>query len=177
VSLVRYIDITSLDKPFLEAGQACKQTGDDDTAFVLLNRYIDIFYVIDDPSSNNIEEVEEFKITDIPSLYNLHLPPKNMIEEDEKEQISKWVLKKSVDRGDGIYLPRCKCPNCSREIYEGCLKCPFCETMFEPCVLTGYPTYMKNCHSCRSCGKKSIQEMFDTYILNFTYCAWCGNPP
>lgn len=85
---------------------------------MLLNRYIDIFYVIDDPNSNNIEEVEEFKITDIPSLYNLHLPKENMIQEDEKEQISKWVLKKSVDRGDDIKLPRCKCPNCQREIYE-----------------------------------------------------------
>ena len=131
ISLVRYIDVTSLDKPFLEAGQASqkivifsykkKQGGSlDDTAHTFLNRYLDIYYVIEDPGNNAIEDADEFKITDIPSLYNLHLPAKNIISEDEKEAISKWVLKKSVDRGVGcdIKFPRTKCVNCSKEIFD-----------------------------------------------------------
>ena len=84
ISLVRYIDITSLDKPFQDAGQSCRQNNLEDIAFVFLNRYLDIYYVIDDPQNNPIEEVDEFKITDIPSLYDLQQPAKNIASEDEQ---------------------------------------------------------------------------------------------
>lgn len=177
VSLVRFLDLTSLDKPFLEAGQACQRIGMDEIAFVYLNRYIDIFYMIEDPSNNNIEEVEEFSITDIPSLFNLHLPRKNQVSEDEKKEISNWVLKKSVDNSGELVLPRVRCPSCSKDIFEACLTCPFCQNQFEPCILTGYPIHNKPSHSCRSCGRRSLQDMMEIYQINFTYCAWCGNPP
>jgi hypothetical protein len=50
----------------------------------LLNRYLDINEIIEDPDNNNIPEDDEFKITDIPSLYDVNMPMKNFISEGEK---------------------------------------------------------------------------------------------
>jgi hypothetical protein len=48
-------------------------------ASILLNRYLDISDIIDDPDNNNISEDDEFRLTDIPSPYNVNMPMKNMI--------------------------------------------------------------------------------------------------
>lgn len=53
-------------------------------ASILLNRYLDINEIIEDPDNNNIAEDDEFRITDIPSPYDVNMPMKNMISETEK---------------------------------------------------------------------------------------------
>ena len=50
-------------------------------ASVLLNRYLDINEIIDDPDNNNIPEDDEFAVSDIPSPYNVNMPMKNFISE------------------------------------------------------------------------------------------------
>jgi hypothetical protein len=57
-----------------------------------LNRYLDINEIIEDPDNNNISEDDEFRITDIPSPYDVNMPMKNMISEEEKERIKDWLL-------------------------------------------------------------------------------------
>lgn len=59
---------------------------------MFLNRYLDINEIIEDPDNNNISEEDEFRITDIPSPYNVSMPMKNMINEAEKEKIKDWLL-------------------------------------------------------------------------------------
>ena len=61
-------------------------------AFVLLNRYLDIFEVIEDPDSNNLGDNSEFQNSDIPSPYDVPMPEKNLIAEAEKEEIRDWLL-------------------------------------------------------------------------------------
>ena len=61
-------------------------------ASILLNRYLDISDIIEDPDNNNISEDDEFRLTDIPSPYNVNMPMKNMISEGEKEKIKDWLL-------------------------------------------------------------------------------------
>ncbi len=53
-------------------------------ASILLNRYLDINEIIEDPDNNNIPEDDEFKLTDIPSLYDVNMPMKNFVAEAEK---------------------------------------------------------------------------------------------
>lgn len=59
---------------------------------MLLNRYLDINEIIEDPDNNNIPEEDEFKISDIPSLYDVNMPMKNFLPEAEKESIKDWLL-------------------------------------------------------------------------------------
>lgn len=65
-------------------------------ASVLLNRYLDINEIIEDPDNNNIPEDDEFKITDIPSLYDVNMPMKNFVSEAEKENIKDWLLNVTI---------------------------------------------------------------------------------
>lgn len=48
MSLLRYIDLTQIDKPFLDAGLMAKKLEMKDIAFVTLNIFIDIFELIED---------------------------------------------------------------------------------------------------------------------------------
>lgn len=62
-------------------------------ASVLLNRYLDINEIIDDPHTENVPAEGEFKITDIPSIYDVNMPVKNdLISETEKQKIKDWLL-------------------------------------------------------------------------------------
>ena len=70
----------------------CCQKNNIGLASVLLNRYLDINEIIEDPDNNNIPEEDDFKITDIPSLYDVNMPIKNFVSEDEKEKIKDWLL-------------------------------------------------------------------------------------
>ena len=92
VSLLRYCEFIRLDKVFYEAGMSCQKSNDLGLASVLLNRFLDIADIIDDPDNNNLPEDDEFRITDIPSPYDVNMPMKNMISESENEKIKDWLL-------------------------------------------------------------------------------------
>lgn len=46
---------------------------------MLLNRYLDIYEVIEDPDSNNLSDNNDFALTDIPSPFDVPLPEKNIV--------------------------------------------------------------------------------------------------
>ena len=46
---------------------------------MLLNRYLDIYEVIEDPDNNNLGDNSDFTNTDIPSPYDVPLPEKNFV--------------------------------------------------------------------------------------------------
>lgn len=55
-------------------------------AFLLLNRYLDIFEVIEDPDNNgNLADQGEFEHTDIPNLFDVYLPEANLISDSDKQ--------------------------------------------------------------------------------------------
>ena len=60
VSLLRYCEFIRLDKVFYEAGMSCQKSNDLGLASVLLNRFLDIADIIDDPDNNNLPEDDEF---------------------------------------------------------------------------------------------------------------------
>lgn len=97
MALLRYCDLIRLDKLYYDAGMACKNTNVG-MAFTLLNRYLDIFEVIDDPDSNNLGDNTDFETTDIPSPYDVPLPEQNLISENERESIRDWLLQISAEQ-------------------------------------------------------------------------------
>ena len=58
---------------------------------MLLNRFLDVYDVVEDPDTNNIDNAD-FANTDIPSPYDVPLPEKNLISEQEREKIKDWIL-------------------------------------------------------------------------------------
>jgi intraflagellar transport protein 172 len=77
---------------YLDAGEAARKMNWLNLAFVLLNRYLDIFEVIEDPENNNLGDNSDFNNSDIPSPYDVPLPEKNIINEAKKEEIRDWLL-------------------------------------------------------------------------------------
>lgn len=81
VTTLRYCDLVRLDKLYYEAGSNSKKAKMLTPAFVFLNRYLDIYEVIDDPdNNNNLGDNSELSMTDIPSPYDVPLPEKNFLE-------------------------------------------------------------------------------------------------
>jgi len=81
VSLLRYCDLIRLDKLYYDAGMSCKKKNNLSLAFMLLNRYLDIYEVIDDPENNNIGDHDDFANSDIPSPFDVPLPEENLIDQ------------------------------------------------------------------------------------------------
>ena len=59
---------------------------------MLLNRYLDIYEVIEDPDNNNLSDNSDFTHTDIPSPFDVPLPEKNIVNSKEIEKIRDWLL-------------------------------------------------------------------------------------
>ena len=58
----------------------------------MLNRYLDIYEVIEDPEQNNIPQDDDLSHTDIPSPFDVDLPEKNIIAQKEKDEIKDLLL-------------------------------------------------------------------------------------
>jgi intraflagellar transport protein 172 len=178
VSMLRYCDLIRMDKLYLEAGQICKKQNVSNMAHVLLNRYLDIYEVIEDPEGNPLSESPDFQLTDIPSPYDCPLPEKNLISEKEKSDLSDWLVKISMQHKDGkLTLNLRKCEKCSTQIAESALKCPKCQCTVDACIITGYPLVSGTAQKCKKCGKGGIKEHWTEYLQNFANCPWCNQLP
>jgi len=77
---------------YYEAGINCKKQDWLGFAILLINRYLDIYDVIEDQDANTLGDNSEYQTTDIPSPYDCPLPNKNLLTEPEKEKIKNWCL-------------------------------------------------------------------------------------
>lgn len=118
VSLVRYVDLTTIDKPFLEAGQIALKLKWENVAFVFLNRYLDIYECIEDQNLEILDNNEVLDATDIPKLNNLRLPATNSTDADKKDRIRDWCLKTVSEKEEVNQLPMTPCSNCNKEMFE-----------------------------------------------------------
>ena len=125
-------------------------------ASVLLNRYLDINQIIDDPDSNNIAEDDEFAQTDIPSPYNVNLPMKNMISEQEKEHIKDWLLDVSMNEK---FESKLQWENVGHN---------------EVCILTGEAVTGINGKQCPYCKRWGKKDAWTIYLGSFSRCPFCG---
>lgn len=104
-SLLRYSDLVRVDKLFYNAGVACKKANNLTMSFLLLNRYLDIFEVIEDNENNgNLSEQGEFVYTDIPNLFDVPLPEVNLIQEQDKQNLSNFFNFRRLASPDFYWL-------------------------------------------------------------------------
>lgn len=124
--LLRYTREIRADKAYLDAGNSCKDAGLNDSAFIYLNRYIDLYDAIDDPDNAGGIDNTEFENTDIPSPFEIPLPEKNIIPPHERDLIRDWVLEINMDGSVGSALPQRRCEHCGSSIYDCALRCNNC---------------------------------------------------
>eukprot|EP01017_Pseudomicrothorax_dubius_P046139 TRINITY_DN8090_c0_g1_i2.p1 TRINITY_DN8090_c0_g1~~TRINITY_DN8090_c0_g1_i2.p1 ORF type:complete len:616 (+),score=184.35 TRINITY_DN8090_c0_g1_i2:67-1848(+) len=177
ISLLRYCDLMSIDRLFYDAGMACRRINWLPMAFVLLNRYLDIYEVIEDPDNNNMGDNSDFQTADIPSPFDVPLPEKNFVKEKEKEELRDWLLQTSINQKTEMTLNHRPCEKCGTKIYEAALTCFKCKTSWEPCIVSGYPLGKGPIANCRSCGRGALKDAWSVYLQHFANCPWCNNPP
>lgn len=61
LAVLAFCDIIKIDVALLDAGNICREQGYKSNAFIILNRYLDFYDIIDDPSTK-LEEENEFKV-------------------------------------------------------------------------------------------------------------------
>ena len=66
-------------------------------AFMFFIRYLDLYDAIEDPDGAGITDNLDFQEADIPSPFEIPLPEKNLISNDERDNIRDWVLSMNMD--------------------------------------------------------------------------------
>mmetsp|Transcript_36011 Transcript_36011/g.113938 ORF Transcript_36011/g.113938 Transcript_36011/m.113938 type:complete len:205 (+) Transcript_36011:103-717(+) len=156
---------------FFEAGQASKEAGMLNQAFVFLNRYLDLADAIDDPD-NGVLENSDFVHTDIP--FDYPLPDQHYLDEDKREEVRDWVLALSMDQQVDQSLSTRTCGHCGTETYAGSLTCHECKARSETCVVTGWPVRAGERVQCKSCDRHSQKEDWNAYINRYQTCPACN---
>ena len=96
IGLLKYIRFIPADKAFYDAGQCCRQAGDNSMAFVFLNRYLDITEAMEDggDSSTSLDN-SDFAETAIP--HDFPLPDKQFLSDKDREKVRDYVLELSMN--------------------------------------------------------------------------------
>lgn len=171
VSISRYAGIIPADKAFFDAGMAARDAGQKNTAFVMLNHFLDISEAQEEdaPNSNDIDH-SDFENTDIPT--DFQISKKTAVASEHSEAARQWVLTQSMDKDLEQSLPTVKCTKCGHENWEGSLTCKNCQAQSAECVITGHPVIKYA--SCKNCGITANQDEWIKYIMKRKLCPWCG---
>ncbi|GMH40815.1 hypothetical protein BSKO_08719 [Bryopsis sp. KO-2023] len=127
-----------------------KSVGRLNTAFVLLNRYLDLVEAMEEGDGTVLENAD-FVDTDIP--YDFELPEKDYVPEDQREEVRDWVLIISMDQQpvDQTLSTR-PCDRCGSDIYEASLVCQNCKAKKLPAraTLEWWPPLMIGTHGSQN---------------------------
>ena len=161
-SALRLASRLPADAAFFRAGALCRAAGDTNSAFVFLNRFLDIADAVDDAAEASFDSVspsprksasssksaskslraldnDDFGATDVPPPERLTLPSAHAVDEKSREEARDWVLTVSMDRAVTQQLPERACAKCGGSTFAGALKCHRCGAESERCAVTGWP--------------------------------------
>ena len=173
ISLLRYTKVVRADKAFLDAGNACKNEGMNNMAFLFYKRFLDLAEAIEDPDNAPFEDNADFEGTDIPSPFDIPLPENNIMSEDDREEIRDWVLQIQMDDNVETTLNMRQDEEYGNDVYEACLFNPNKGEQYDPCIVTGYPLLRSNMITCKFCNKGAVREYWNEYVTEAQKCPWC----
>ncbi|KAH6574353.1 hypothetical protein BASA60_001077 [Batrachochytrium salamandrivorans] len=157
------------DRAFLEAGQASKNAGRNNMAFVCWNRFLDLSEAIEEGSLSAMENTD-FINTDVP--FDVELPLE-LVDEVKREEVRDWVLQVSLDQKISQDVDKRDCEQCGTSIYEASLECFCCQLKSEACIVTGYPV-LRNSVKCTSCNKMANKDDWNKFVMIERICPWCA---
>ena len=151
VGFLKHVQNLQSDLVFFRAGVTCRTNKDLNSAFVFLNRYLDIADAIDDLNESSSGRQSEnkklassldnddFEATDVPAPNKFFIPSEHAVDERTREEIRDWVLERSMDRQITQTLPTRVCRECGKNTWAGGVTCHGCSKAEEACVVTGWP--------------------------------------
>lgn len=161
-----------MDVALLDAGLICKELGFKSNAFILLNRYLDVYDSIED-SSLKLEDENELRDTDIPQT-EIYTSETNIIDAKTKKEIHEWIVNSNIDKSFEKSLTRKPCLKCNKNIFEANLRCKSCGFQYEQCVVSGFPIVKSSeAVACSSCGRKALRDCWNEWIGANEQCPWC----
>lgn len=131
ITLVHYSGIIPCDKAFFLAGNAARDEGHTNLAFILLNRYLDLSDAIADNSMNTVDNADFLDAERVP--YPLQLPDEQyVLDAEAREDIRDWVLSTCMDTSVDQRLP-------PKVEVLGTIYAGLYEFELPACVVTGFP--------------------------------------
>lgn len=174
MTILSYGDIVKFDLALLDAGMEARNRNLKGVAFILLNRYVDLYEIIQDPSVK-LDWAQEFDETEMPQK-DPFKSETNILTSDEKDKLQTWIVKTSVDKSVEFKLPKKDCPKCKKKIFEFNTVCMSCSYTYDQCVVTGYPINTQSeTISCSNCSKKALKEAWKEWISIKEKCPWCNS--
>lgn len=167
VTLLKYPDLIPPDKAYFKAGMACREQGNINLAFLLLNRYVDITEAMDaaDPSlldSNDLHEADALPLH-IDTLPLAHY----LSEEEDREEVRTWVLSVVTDSGIDQRLP-------SRDAVRNTLYEGMFSTNKASCIVSGYPIHPADMLEVNN--STANRRDWNALVSKTRLCPWTGQP-
>ncbi len=173
VSAVRYCDLLAADHAFYTAGMLCRDVKMSNTAFVFLNRFLDLAEAMAEPDSSGVIENADFEHTDVP--FDFPLPEHSSVPAAKREEVRDWILTVSVDPSIGQELSTRTCDKCGTSVYNASLSCYSCNTSLQPCCVTGFPVLPSKAVKCSSCSEPANRDDWNKLIAATRACPWCSS--
>jgi len=162
VTLLSYTHIMAADKAFYLIGTLARDRGEENLAFMILNRYVDVVEAIEeedpsfiDPSDFSSAENVRFNF-DLPSSQYLPNP-------DAREEIKDWVLTLCTTSSISQSLPP---PSQSQgTVYEGMFA-----SSSPSCIVTGFP--IPGNHTLEVNGSVANKRDWNMLVSRTRKCPW-----
>ncbi len=168
ITLLRYIDIVPPDKAFHQAGILCRKMGEENLAFLLLNRYVDLAEAIEEKDAAIIDNSDFVHATAIPLITNELLPRTHyLLHDSDREDIREWAL--NVCMGGKVDKMFPKADEASGTFYAG-----FFASNLPTCIVTGYPVTKRDLINVNGC--QAGKREWGIYIRTFSICPWKRTP-
>ncbi len=168
ITLLRYVDIVPADKAFYQAGILCRKIGEENLAFLLLNRYVDLTEAIEERDTGIIDNSDFVHATAIPLITDNILPKvQYLLNDSEREDIREWALNVCVGGKVDKMFP--KADEASGTIYAG-----FFASSLPTCIVTGYPVMERDLVDVNGC--QAGKREWGIYIRTFSTCPWNRTP-
>lgn len=166
ITLLKYPDYIASDKAHYLAGTSCREVGNQNLAFMLLNRYVDLIDAIDTKDSSLLEsadfqEADALPILEaVPTFHYLN-------DEDDREDVRTWVLSAVTDQDiDQRLVARERSKN---TLYDGIYS-----TERPTCIVTGFPVYPNELLEVNN--STANRRDWNALVNKIRVCPWTGQP-
>eukprot|EP00597_Dinobryon_sp_UTEXLB2267_P013909 CAMPEP_0170126096 /NCGR_PEP_ID=MMETSP0020_2-20130122/19456_1 /TAXON_ID=98059 /ORGANISM="Dinobryon sp., Strain UTEXLB2267" /LENGTH=1612 /DNA_ID=CAMNT_0010358929 /DNA_START=619 /DNA_END=5457 /DNA_ORIENTATION=- len=164
VTLLKYPDLIPQDKAFYQAGMACREQGNINLSFLLLNRYVDLTEAIDASDSSFLDNTE-FQDADAIPLQDT-LPKRHYLDsEDDREEVRTWVLSVVTDSSVEQRLPPRE--QSRNTLYEGLYS-----SERPTCIVTGYQIHPADMLEVNN--STANRRDWNAYVVKSRACPWTG---
>jgi len=170
LSALRYCDVIPADFLFYKAGDIMEKQGNEDTALVLYNTFLDIVQV--NKGESESIDYQKLEKTDIPK--EMCLRKQLSVSDKIQSHINDWVIEKTMSDEGNPELPMIKCQKCGKQMFIANLSCPYCNAKYEFCSITGCP--VNNPTRCTSCNCVANRADWGLYISKTKRCPCCDAP-